>query len=207
MDETIVISDEERSEEEQETKSDREFIDETEIVHSPSEHRRVDNDEVRERLRDLGHTIETETPQKCRWCEEEVYNITEHEKNCTHKKYPCFSCGVLFTPLVIKAHHKYCRKVNKNKKPVIKSSITVTCYKCKEDISITNIKQHATQCKAGKKPHPKKKQPKKKKAKEPQNGDNGDENGDPPLTMNPGRGYERARGLNSISTGQENTKY
>lgn len=128
MDETIVISDEERSEEEQETKSDREFIDETEIVHSPSEHRRVDNDEVRERLRDLGHTIETETPQKCRWCEEEVYNITEHEKNCTHKKYPCFSCGVLFTPLVIKAHHKYCRKVNKNKKPVIESSITVTCY-------------------------------------------------------------------------------
>lgn len=143
----ITISDEERSEEEQERESDREFLNDTEeIIESPTEHRRVDNDEVRERLRDLGHTIEMETPQKCRWCEEDVYNITEHEKNCQHKKFPCFNCGMLFTPLVIKAHHKICKKIIR--KPVIESSITVNCYKCNENISITNIKKHAAECPA-----------------------------------------------------------
>lgn len=179
--ETITISDEERSEEEEARQSDAEFLNDTEeIAQSPSEHRRLDNqeerndvhrDEVRERLRDLGMEIETETPKKCRWCDEEFYNITQHEEKCEHKKFPCFRCGVLFTPLVIKAHHKYCKKVNKNKKPVVESSITVTCYKCKQDISITNIKQHARECKAGKKPPPKKKGTK-KKAKG--NGDNPD---------------------------------
>lgn len=166
--------------------SDKEFLDDdTEIVESATEHRRVDNeerndvhnDEVRERLRDLGMEIETETPKTCRWCNEDVYNITEHEKNCQHKKLPCFRCGVLFTPLVIKAHYKYCKKVNKDKAPVVESAITVTCFKCKEDISITNIKHHAAQCKA-KKPPPKKKNNKKKKAKKPNPNPDPDDNAD-----------------------------
>lgn len=169
--ETITISDEERSEEEEARQSDAEFLNDTEdIPQSPSEHRRLDNeerndvhrDEVRERLRDLGMEIETETAQKCRWCEEDVYNISEHEKNCTHKKFPCFRCGVLFTPLVIKAHHKYCAKVNKNKKPVVESKITVNCYKCNQDISITTIKKHIAECKAKAKPTKKNKKPNKK---------------------------------------------
>lgn len=173
--ETITISDEERSEEDEVRESDREFLDDdTEIIESATEHRRVDNeerndvhnDEVRERLRDLGMNIETETPKKCRWCEEDVYNITEHEQKCQHKKFPCFRCGVLFTPLVIKAHHKYCKKVNKNKKPVVESSITVNCYKCNQDISITNIKKHAAECKA-KSTKPKTKKTKKKKDNPP----------------------------------------
>lgn len=104
----IVISDEERLEEEQEIKSDREFIDEIEIVYFLFEYWCVDNDEVRERLRDFGYIIEMEILQKCRWCEEEVYNIIEYEKNCIYKKYFCFSCGVLFIFFVIKVYYKYC---------------------------------------------------------------------------------------------------
>lgn len=160
---TITISDEERSEEEQERQSDREFIDDdTEVIESATEHRRVDNDEVRDRLKDLGMEIETETAIKCKWCEEEVYNITEHEKNCKEKKLPCFRCGELFPPHVIKVHHRLCKKINNHKIPVVESSITVSCYKCKQDISITNIKDHAKNCKAPKKKKPPQKKKKKK---------------------------------------------
>lgn len=169
--ETITISDEERSDEEQARQSDEEFLNDTEeIAESPTEHRRVDNErndvhnvEVRERLRDLGMNIETDDPVECRWCKELVYNITQHESNCTHKKFPCWRCGVLFTPLVIKAHYKVCKKINKDKpdnRP--ESTITVRCFKCNKDISITNIKQHSRECKV----KPKKKAKGKKKKKD-----------------------------------------
>lgn len=55
----------------------------------------------------------------------------------------------MFTPLVIKAHYKICKKINKDKpdnRP--DSNITVNCYKCKQNISITNIKKHSAECKA-----------------------------------------------------------
>lgn len=94
--ETITISDDDDASVHE---SDDNFIDDdTEIVDDPSVYQRKDNDEFRERLRDLGHTIETDDPVRCKWCNEDVFNITEHEKNCTHKKFPCFRCGVMFTP-------------------------------------------------------------------------------------------------------------
>lgn len=49
----------------------------------------------------------------------------------------------MFTSIVIKAHHRLCKKINRDKRPVRDSSITVRCYKWGDDISITNIKGHA----------------------------------------------------------------
>lgn len=163
---SIVISDEEKSPEEEERESDREFLDDdTEIIESATEHRQVDNEEVRERLRDLGMTFDTDTPVKCRWCNDDVYNVAEHEKHCTQKKLACFQCGEQFPPHVIAAHNRLCRKINKNKKPIADSSITVRCFKCNKDISISIINAHVKECKA--KPSKKKKK-KKDKDTQPQ---------------------------------------
>lgn len=71
-------------------------------------------------------------PKKKQWTKKisskSKANLAEHEKHCQHKKFPCYQCGVSFTPLVIKAYYKLCKKLNKDIEPVGgDSNITVRC--------------------------------------------------------------------------------
>lgn len=104
----VEISD---SEIEEENEDDRNFIDDSEVTEDADLHRQKDNDEVRERLRDLGMEITNETAEKCKWCEEEFYNLEEHEKKCDKKTFNCYNCGEKFPANVIKTHYRLCKKL------------------------------------------------------------------------------------------------